>query len=224
MTLAAPSSPETLPEAARVFARHWSPRILGAAVVLTLAARVWAARWEAWDLVILAAITASWPLLEWMIHVFILHYRPVVLWGRTIDFHVPRSHRAHHRDPARLDLLFIPTHVFLYAIPLQFALWFALMPSVPLALTGVCFYFTMALRYEWVHFLVHTRYRPRSGHYRRLWQNHRLHHFKNEHFWFGVSMLGGDRLLGTAPPFATVETSPTCRSLGLEATLGAETG
>ena len=37
-----------------------------------------------------------------------------------------------------------------------------------------------------------------------LWRNHRLHHCKNEHYWFGVTMLSGDRLLGTAPAVADV--------------------
>jgi hypothetical protein len=50
--------------------------------------------------------------------------------------------------------------------------------------------------------------------YQRLVKNHRRHHFKNERYWFGVTMLGGDRLLGTAPAAEAVATSPTARSLG----------
>jgi hypothetical protein len=220
MTVPVPQSPETLGDAARVFARHWSPRILAAATTVCVAARVAVGTWSPWDLAVVAAILAAWPLIEWLIHVYILHYRPVVLFGRTIDFPVPRSHRAHHLDPGDPRLVFIPTHVFAYAIPLQFALWFGLAPSLPLALTGVAFYFGMALQYEWAHFLIHTRYRPRSRYFQRRWRNHRLHHFKNEHYWFGVSTVSGDRLLGTAPPFATIATSPTCRTLGQTATLG----
>ena len=85
-----------------------------------------------------------------------------------------------------------------------------------LAATAVAFYLIMTLRYEWTHFLVHTRYRPRSAYYRRLWRNHRLHHCKNENYWYGVTMLGGDRLLRTAPAVDSVTTSATCRSLGIE--------
>ena len=47
-------------------------------------------------------------------------------------------------------------------------------------------------------------------------RNHRLHHFKNEHYWFGVTMLGADRLLRTAPQAEDVERSPTARTLGVE--------
>jgi len=62
-----------------------------------------------------------------------------------------------------------------------------------------------------VHLLVHTRYRPRTALYRRLWRNHRLHHFKNERLWFGVTMLGGDRLLGTAADPAAVSARASTR-------------
>jgi sterol desaturase/sphingolipid hydroxylase (fatty acid hydroxylase superfamily) len=33
-----------------------------------------------------------------------------------------------------------------------------------------------------------------------VWRNHRLHHYQNEHCWFGVATAGtADRLLGTDP-------------------------
>ncbi len=189
-------------------------------IATALGARAAVGRWSVWDLAVVAGTLVVWPLLEWVIHVCILHFRPFTLMGRNVDFRVPRSHRAHHRDPTDLALVFIPTHVFIYAVPLQLVLWLGLMPSTPLALTGLAFYMVMALHYEWTHFLVHTRYTPTSTYYRRLWRNHRLHHFKNEHYWFGVTMLGGDRLLGTAAARDRVATSPTCRTLGQETTLG----
>jgi hypothetical protein len=49
-----------------------------------------------------------------------------------------------------------------------------------------------------------------------LWRYHRLHHFKNEHYWQGVTMHLGDRVLGTLPDHTKVPTSPTCRTLGVE--------
>jgi sterol desaturase/sphingolipid hydroxylase (fatty acid hydroxylase superfamily) len=73
-------------------------------------------------------------------------------------------------------------------------------------------FFSLALNYEWVHFLIHTAYVPRTRFYRRLWRNHRLHHYKNEHYWYGVTMLSGDRLLQTLP-IADVPRSETCRML-----------
>lgn len=214
-------SPATLGEALSEFARHPSPRILMGIVVAAAVLRAALGGWSPWDLAVAAVLVALWPVQEWLIHVFILHWRPRRIAGRTLDFTTPRMHRAHHRDPWQLELVFVPTHVLAYAPLGVGALLWWLAPAAPQAATALLVYFTLALHYEWVHFLVHTRYRPRTRRYRRLWRNHRLHHFKNEHYWYGVTMLGGDRLLGTRADPAAVPTSPTCRTLGLEESLDA---
>jgi hypothetical protein len=206
--------PETLGAACREFLRHGSPRILLALLLLALGLRLALSGFGAQDLFVALAIALFWPLQEWLIHVFVLHYEPRTLFGRRLDFTVPRMHRAHHRDPWQLELVFIPLQVFVYAPFLLLALGWLVLPSARLAATFLAVYYALALHYEWVHFLVHTRYRPRSRLYARLWRNHRLHHFKNERYWYGVTMLSGDRLLGTAPPRDAVPTSPTARSLG----------
>ena len=210
---AAAAGPRTLGEALPTFLRHGSPRILIAALGVSLAVRLHLGAWSWWDLLPVVGLLAYWPIQEWLIHVYILHFRPFVVFGRTVDFRVPRKHRAHHRAPWQIDLLFIPMHSFIYSIPLVFLLWFALTPTAALAMTGVVAHLALSLHYEWVHFLVHTRVMPRSAWYQRLRRSHRLHHFKNEHYWFGVTMLSGDRLLGTAPAPQDVATSRTCREL-----------
>jgi hypothetical protein len=215
LSLAATDSPRSLSEALSVFLKHGSPRVVIAALLLAVAARLAVGGWSAWDVLPVAGILAFWPIQEWLIHVYILHYRPVTLFGRQLDFRVPRKHREHHRAPWEIEILFIPMHSFLYAVPLLVLLWFAITPSTPLALTGVVAHLALTLHYEWVHYLVHTRYQPTSAHYQRLWRNHRLHHFKNEHYWMGVTMTSGDRLFGTDPPLQAVETSRTCRTLAV---------
>lgn len=227
MTASAITPPAALPDRLgavfRLFTGHASPRVLAAALVAALAVRLALGSWGRWDLVVVAAIGAFWPLQEWLIHVFILHAEP----GRgiaRIDPRTPHLHRAHHLDPWQPDLIFIPRHTFLFALPLLVLLYRGLLPSWSLAFTGIATHLALALHYEWVHLLVHTRYRPRTALYRRLWRNHRLHHFKNEKLWFGVTMLGGDRLLHTGPDPATVATSPTCRTLGRQDDLGAAAG
>lgn len=213
----AATSPATLQEAWPIFMRHGSPRVLVVVLAATVAARLWSRHWSVWDLVPVVATLAFWPLEEWLIHVFILHFKPFTLFGRTIDFPVPRSHRQHHRDPWNYKILFIPMHSFIYSIPLTFWLWFSVMPTTPLALTGALTVFALTLHYEWIHFLIHTRVQARSRYYQRLWRNHRLHHFKNEHYWYGVTRLEGDRILGTAPDPGDVKLSPTARDLLAEA-------
>jgi hypothetical protein len=65
-----------------------------------------------------------------------------------------------------------------------------------------------------MHFLIHTAYRPRTPIYRSIWQNHRLHHFKNEHYWHGITQNISDRVLGTNPDQRNVPRSETARTLG----------
>jgi hypothetical protein len=207
---------ETRPLAlAPVFARHASARILCAALAAALAARLWVGGFGARDLVPLAALALLWPLQEWLIHVFVLHWKPRRVLGRTLDFAVPRKHRAHHAEPTALPLVFIPLHSYLYTLPGVAALWWLATPDAALALTGIAGHLALSLHYEWVHFLVHTRWRPRWRPYQVLWRNHRLHHYKNEHYWFGVTRLSADRWLGTQPARDAVPTSATCRTLGV---------
>lgn len=217
-------SPSTLGEAWRVFFHFWSPRIMLFYAVVAVAARIAAGGWSWWDLAIVAAVILPWPIQEWLIHVFILHFKPRKLGGRTIDLLVARKHREHHRDPWNLGLVFIPLHIHPFAPFIQVGFWFLVAPTTPLALTGIATYFVFSFHYEWVHYLVHTRYRPKSRLYDRLWRNHRLHHFMNEHYWYGVSMLSGDHLLRTAPDRREVEPSPTCRTLGQMGDLAEKTG
>jgi len=211
--LAAGDSPDSIGRALPIFLAHGSPQVLIVAAAAALAYRLSLGAWSLWDLLPCVALILFWPLQEWLIHVYILHFRPVKVFGRTLDFRVPRSHRAHHRDPWNFEILFIPFHSFVYTVPLLIALWYLVTPSAPLAWTGITLHFLLALHYEWIHFLVHTRVRPKTRMYKALWDNHRLHHFKNERFWFGVTRLEGDWLLATAPSVREVPTSDTCRDL-----------
>src|SRR6185369_16671899 len=127
--LNATDSPRTLREAFPVFLRHGSPRILIVALAVALVVRLRIGDWSWWDLLPIVALSAYRPIQEWLIHVFILHFRPFTLFGRTIDFRVPRSHRAHHRAPWNIDILFIPMHSFIYSIPLVCLLWLSFAPT-----------------------------------------------------------------------------------------------
>jgi hypothetical protein len=169
-------------------------------------------RWSWADAIVAAAILAFWPLQEWLIHVFLLHARPRRIGRFTFDLLVAREHRKHHRDPWNLPLVFIPTPVFFLAVPVLFGTWYALMPA-PLAATALAVTWTLTLHYEWGHYLAHSSYKPRLPYYRRMVRHHRWHHFKNEHYWFGVSVLGGDWVMRTGPDPRHIPISNTARSL-----------
>ncbi len=216
--MAAPGAlPDRLLPALRGFYGHASPRVLTALVAVALAVRVALGSWSLWDLAVVGALVCFWPLQEWLIHVFILHYQPVTLFGRELDFKVPKLHRAHHRDPWRLDLVFIPIHVFAYTPITVGAVVLLGLPQPELVATGLAAYYALSLHYEWAHFMIHTHYRPRLGYYQRLARSHLLHHFRNEHYWYGVSMLQADRWLRTAPDPSQVPKSPTAMTLAPQA-------
>ena len=192
-------------------------------LLLLLVVAVWTARlivggWNLWDAPVILAIVACWPLQEWLIHVFLLHLKPFTIFGRCIDPIVSRNHRNHHRDPWNPQLGITPPHIvwlYLSGVP---GLLLLFLPA-PQALSAAATYFSLVLNYEWVHYLIHTSYVPKTWFYKRLWRNHRLHHFKNEHFWYGVTMLSGDRLLQTQPISNRTERSDTCLTLGVESDL-----
>ena len=208
-----PSAPTSLGAALHQFVRHPSPLILLAALLAAGSARLALGGWSALDGLPALGLLVYWPFQEWLIHVFLLHARPFHLLGRRFDLAVARKHRAHHADPETPALVFIPLGSYVLSLPLVAVLWWALTPRLELALTGATLHFLLALRYEWLHFLIHTRYRPRTAWFRRLWRNHRLHHFRNERHWYGVSLLGADRVLGTGGEESSVPFSPSCRTL-----------
>lgn len=200
----------------RVFFGFPSPRSFLIAISLLVGLRYYLGDFTWWDLAVVPLILALEPFVEWLIHVYILHFKPKKFLGRVLDLQVAQFHRAHHRDPWKLDVVFIPRRAGYVGLVLLTAGWYSVMPTVPLFVTAVLGSILMAFAYEWIHFLTHTAYRPRTRLYRHLWRLHRLHHFKNEHYWQGVTTHLADRVLGTLPDHTKVPSSPTCRTLGVD--------
>jgi sterol desaturase/sphingolipid hydroxylase (fatty acid hydroxylase superfamily) len=209
-----PAARRSLPlsAAAREFTRHLTPWLLAAAVVGTWSWRALTGGLGWADLAVVAAYLALFPLIEWVLHTSLLHWRPRALGPVTIDPLVARKHREHHADPDDLELIFIPRSALLTAgVVVAVIAW--LLPA-PLDATFAAVAVSLGLVYEWVHYLVHTDYRPRSAAYRAIWRHHRLHHYKNENYWFTVTTTNtADRLLGTQPAANEVPTSATARDL-----------
>lgn len=184
----------------RVFFQHASPLILLGLSLACLLFRLWLdTPWRATELIAPLLILAGWPFLEWAIHVYMLHYRPVTIAGRTLDFRLPQTHRDHHASPWELSRVFIPLHVYpLVAPALLLGAWL-LLPDPAFMSTALLSYFLLGLHYEWVHYLAHIRWCPPGRYYRRRVQHHRLHHFRHERLWWGVSMGLADVLFRTAP-------------------------
>jgi hypothetical protein len=208
---ATPGLRASLREFATFRSARWLAAMLAAAVAVRLALGGWALR----DLVVGAALVALQPFTEWVIHVFILHWRPREIRGRRVDPWVARSHRRHHQAPKDPRFIFIAMpaikgYAVLDAVLLGLAWW-----TLPSIATAVAVASALTLAYEWTHWLIHTDYQPRSRLYRGLWRAHRLHHFRNENYWYGVTGHLGDRVLRTYPAKDDVPLSPTATTLGV---------
>ena len=204
----------TLGASWRAFWKHPSPPMISSFLLGSLVARVVVGGGAWWELLIPAALLALFPFIEWTIHVGILHWRPRKVAGLRVDSLLARKHRAHHADPREIPLVFIPWQVLTYLLPAYVVVAWLAMPTLASALSLLVSVYAIKLGYEWTHYLVHSDYKPRSRWYRHVWRNHRLHHYKNEHYWFAVTTAGtADRLLGTYPDPATVPSSKTVKKL-----------
>ncbi len=206
----------------RLFASRASARVLAVAVLVLTALRVgFGGGVGRGDLIVAGVTVAITGSVEWIIHRHLLH-APEDAWASR-RLGTGAGHRRHHLDPPDIHWLLlrgVDAGVFVATFGLVTAAW-----SVPLLsvtdsavlgcfLTGWLLAALGLLHYEWVHLLVHTRYRPRTRYYRTLARRHRLHHHRNERYWLGVTSNSGDRLMRTLPrDRSDVPLSDTARSL-----------
>lgn len=210
---------------ARVLAASGSGRVLAAAAVVLLGLRVALGgppgRGDVFAVAATLAMTGS---VEWIIHRFLLH-APLESWT-TRKLGTGLGHHQHHLDPPAIEYLMLrgaDAAVFITAFGAVTAAW-----SIPLMwvtgssliggfLTAWACAAIGLLHYEMVHLMVHTRYHPRLPYYRTLTRRHRLHHFRNEHYWLGVTSNTGDLIFRTLPrDKGDVPLSDTARTLGVE--------
>lgn len=218
--------------AASVFVRTPSARVLGGAFAVLATARVASGRPSRRDAAAAGVVSVARPFVEWGIHRFVLHAPARTVAGRTVD--TAAGHRAHHGDPDDVELALLPgPYAAAYAATLaSLAAGTAVVAGVAerrwrgrgvpgpdagtvgrTALSAATAATASLAAYEWVHLLVHTAVRPRTRVLRDLKRHHRLHHFRNERYWLGITGTAGDRLLRTRPHRGDVPLSPTARTL-----------
>jgi sterol desaturase/sphingolipid hydroxylase (fatty acid hydroxylase superfamily) len=214
---------KTLPQARREFLRRRSPWMILAGIVTLAVVRALVGDVSWRDAVAVAAVLVLYPFGEWAIHVHLLHMRPFRFRGRVIDPPAARAHREHHQEPNDLTILLLEpkevAQLMLLAVPFELGVGALVVGlaagAVPFGalVSGALTAYVAIGVYEWTHFLIHTAYRPRSRYYRMVWRNHRLHHFKNERYWHGITNNLSDRILGTNPDQSQVPRSRTARTL-----------
>jgi hypothetical protein len=197
----------TLGDSFQEFRKHPAPRLLAAQLVVLAVARGIVGDWSWTDAIVVGAVIAAQPFVEWVLHVMVLHCPAD---GRLRDRAAGYAHRRHHEEPRDLRYQFIHPNIVYGGMVVDLVI-LAVFRN-PEALTGVLVATVLTLNYEWIHFLIHTDYQPKHELYRRLHRAHRLHHFRNEQYWLGVTARTGDRVFGTNPRKEDVEISATAKT------------
>jgi len=204
----------TLGDAWAEFWKHPSPWMMGGTIFGAAVARGFVHRFSWTELVVPVLFVAFFPVIEWVVHVVVLHWKPVRFAGVRIDPLVSRKHREHHADPRDIPLVFIPWQVLVGLLVATVLIGLFAFSDLAAGLTFMIGIAIVGFNYEWMHYLIHSDYKPRSNAYKAIWRNHRLHHYKNEHYWFTVTTTAtADRLFRTYPDPATVRTSATAKNL-----------
>ncbi len=211
---------------ARAFLAEGSPRVLVATLVAAIVVRLAVWDWGWGDLAVVALTLLAIGPIEWVVHLYLLHAGDDAWSTRRLG--TGRGHRKHHVDPPDIEWLLLHTQdavVYTSAIAVLSAAWVVpsmvvlglVVPGVGLVgpvLTAIVASYAALTHYEWTHLLEHSRYRPKTRYYQRLVRNHRLHHYRNELNWLGVTSNLGDRIMGTLPATkSAVPLSDTARTL-----------
>jgi 4-hydroxysphinganine ceramide fatty acyl 2-hydroxylase len=175
--------------------------LLGTAVTSWLHMPVW--------LVVLGALL--FYLTEYGTHRFLFHAKPARwAWLRAKQH---RLHYDHHLDPARLDLLFLPLWYLGPNLIIVAAIAYAILRDAGEVAALVLGIVLALLHYEWVHFVAHQPYTPKTAIGSWMKRYHLRHHFVNEKLWFGVSNASMDLVWRTYHDRGETTRSSTTRVL-----------
>lgn len=164
------------------------PRIwcLVAVICSTIGMRAVSGPAELRDLFALVPVI-GWTFIEWGHHVFVLH------GGASKRLHV--SHETHHRCPYEPQYgIGSVWSCILFWIAAFTAFWFGRIGLLSGLLAGQA----MLLVYEFVHFTIHTAYRPMTKAGRLRKQLHWIHHAQDATKNYGVVGTTADKALGTS--------------------------
>lgn len=132
-------------------------------------------------------------LTEYLIHRFLFHFEAKNETETALKYKIHGVHHAYPRDKDRLAMP--PVISILLALLFYFLFKGLLSEEVLLFFPGFLSGYSI---YLIIHYAVH-RYRPPRNFLKILWTHHALHHYKDEHSAFGVSMPLWDYIFRTLP-------------------------
>ncbi len=195
---------------ARTFFQHGSNVFIVLTLVSLSVSLVWNGAGARTLGLVLAGI-AIFFLAEYFTHRFQLHAPPV---GNSFMKRLQRRmHYDHHVEPNRLDLLFLPIWYAIPAVALYALVYHKLTGSVEVTQALLVGNLLGLLYYEYVHFSAHVNITPSTPWGRYMKKYHLWHHYKNEHYWYGVTNPLFDYLFGTYKDQSEAERSTTVRDL-----------
>jgi len=132
-----------------------------------------------------------WTFFEYIVHRFVFHWVGENETARRIVYVV---HGNHHEFPRDKERLFMPPIPSIIISSLVFLIMY-------LAINRMAFVFFPGfilgyLLYGSIHYAIHA-WKPPFKWLKPLWQNHYLHHYKNDDKGFGVSTTFWDKIFGT---------------------------
>ncbi len=148
---------------------------------------------------------------EYLIHRFLFHLKPPR--NPILLQLLKRLHYDHHVDPNDLHLLFLPIWYSLPLIAVSGGFAYLISSNLVAANAFISGVIGFLLYYEWTHYIAHRPVQPLSPWGRWMKRMHLWHHFKSEHYWYGVTSPVFDVMLGTYKNEKEVEKSATVRDL-----------
>lgn len=178
------------------FFTHYSIQAYLALFLIAVALAVhWSDGW-ARPLLSAALMTLLYPLIEYLLHRFVLHAEFLYKHPSTAKLW-KRIHYDHHQNPHDLAVLFGALYTTLPTIALITLPIGALVGGLGGAAAAFAAGCAIITVYEFCHCVQHLPWTPRSRWLRDIKRRHLAHHFHSERGNFGITSNLWDRVFGT---------------------------
>lgn len=146
----------------------------------------------AWKIILVfSAGMFFWTFFEYLMHRFVFHW---VGENETAQHIVYVVHGNHHEFPRDKERLFMPPIPSIIISSLVFLIMYLVMSKI--AFVFFPGFILGYLLYGSIHYAIHA-WKPPFKWLKPLWQNHYLHHYKNDERGFGVSTTFWDKIFRT---------------------------
>ena len=135
--------------------------------------------------------------MEWFLHYYFWHENTLPIINKKLLNPIARMHDSHHKNPHNIEnLLFGYKAIFLVSLLVFFGV-FLVVWHIGISLTVLLSFLMILFCYEWCHLVAHSNINPKSRFFKKIINNHRQHHFKNQERHFGVSSTLADDFFDT---------------------------